>query len=126
MLAKIIVLCIAAYLIAQAFAVVFARELVTRYLSAFASSARAHYLEQGLRLVAGAALVSAAPQMRFSAAVSGFGWIVVVTTLGLLLIPWRWHHRFAQWAIPLAIRNLTSYAVGSLLLGLVLLAASLR
>ena len=60
-----------------------------RFLRAFASSARSHYTEQGLRLLVGAALVNSASAMRYPGLFTLFGWLIVRSallprTLGLL------------------------------------------
>jgi len=46
-----------------------------------------------------------------------FGWILVVTTIGLFAVPWRWHRRFAQWGVPSAARNLKLVAGASFVFG---------
>ena len=100
--------------------------LAQRILKSFASSARAHYTEQAIRLTVGAAIVVFAPSMLFSNFFMFFGWLLVVTTVGLLLIPWQWHHKFGEWAIPLAIRHLKLYAIGTFVLGSFILYSVLR
>lgn len=92
-----------------------------RFLHAFASSARAHYTEQSIRLIAGAGFVGHAAQMRWPTVIAIFGWILVATALVLLLLPWRWHRRFATWAIPLAVQHLRLFAVGAFALGVFVL-----
>jgi uncharacterized protein YjeT (DUF2065 family) len=47
--------------------------------------------------------------------------VLLVTTAGLLIVPWRWHHRFAQRVVPLftryiALIGLVSLAIGGLIL----------
>lgn len=84
------------------------------FLSGFASSAAAHYVELSVRLVVGAALVLHAPRMKFSGLFLVFGWVVIVTTIGLFAVPWRWHHRFATWSVPFATRHMVPFALGSL------------
>ncbi len=116
-LAGIVVSIAGMYLVGLAMASFFLPSLSVRFLEAFASSARAHYLEQFVRLVVGTALVLFSPMMNYAEVFHGFGWLIIVTTFGLLLIPWQWHHRFGQWAIPLAVKNLKLFAVGALLLG---------
>ena len=100
--------------------------LAQRILKSFASSPRAHYTEQAIRLTVGAAIVVFAPSMLFSNFFMFFGWLLVVTTVGLLLIPWQWHHKFGEWAIPLAIRHLKLYAIGTFVLGSFILYSVLR
>ncbi len=96
-------------------------QLTERFLRSFASSARAHYTEQAVRMIAGGAIVAFAPSMWYPNLFGGFGWIIIVTTAGLLLIPWQWHHKFGTWAIPLAIRHIGLYAIGTFALGTLLL-----
>ncbi len=92
-------------------------QLTERFLRSFASSARAHYTEQAARLIAGAAIVFFAPSMWYPDLFMVFGWLLVVTAAGLLLLPWQWHHQFGKWAIPLAVRHLKFYAIGTSALG---------
>jgi hypothetical protein len=47
-----------------------------------------------------------------------FGWLIVVTTVGLLLLPWRWHHEVGKRVMPLVIRRMKLFALGALALGL--------
>ncbi len=95
--------------------------LAERFLKSFASSARAHYTEQAVRLFVGAAIVIVAPSMWYTDLFRVFGWLIIVTTVGLLLIPWQWHHRFGTWAIPFAIRHLKLFAIGASALGTLIL-----
>lgn len=125
-LAAAVVLITGVYLLGLGLLSAVRPELVKRFLTAFASSARTHYTEQILRMVVGVALIMFAPAMYYPKLVEVFGWIIVITTAGLLLIPWQWHHRFGQWAIPLAIRHLKLFALGSLLLGVLILIGASR
>ncbi len=95
--------------------------LTERFLNSFASSARAHYTEQAVRLIAGGAIVTFASSMWYPKVFMVFGWIILASTAGLLLIPWQWHHKFGTWAIPLAIRHMKLYAIGSFVLGALIL-----
>ena len=99
-------------------AVIAARpSLAERFLRAFASSATAHYTEQGVRLLVGGAMVSFASSMRHPELFRLFGWLIVVSTVGLLLIPWQWHNRFAARVMPPVFRHMRWFAVGALALG---------
>ena len=62
-----------------------------RFLLAFAQSARARFAEQAVRLTVGIALVAFASEMAHTEVFRAFGWLVVVTNLGLLVVPWRIH-----------------------------------
>jgi uncharacterized protein YjeT (DUF2065 family) len=97
--------------------------LARRFLLGFATTPGLHFLELALRLFVGTAFVFAAPGMRYSLAFSVFGWIVVLTTLVLVLIPWRWHRRIAQQSVPPLLRLLPLFGLASLGLGSLVLFA---
>ncbi len=120
-LAGIVVVGLGLFLIGMAVVIAIKPLLAERFLKSFASSARAHYTEQAARLIAGAAIVVFAPSMWYSELFKYFGWLIIVTSVGLLLIPWQWHHRFGEWAIPLVIRHLKLYAIGTSALGALIL-----
>jgi len=87
------------------------------FLRAFASSAQAHYTEQGIRLIVGAAIVTFASSMQFPELFKLFGWIIIVSTAGLLLIPWRWHNKFANLVMPPVFRRMRLFALCAFALG---------
>ena len=102
--------------------VVFAKPAIAeRFVSAFASSARTHYVEQVVRLSIGAALVVRSPTMWQPKLFWLVGWAIVVSSAVLLCVPWQWHHRLGEWVRPLLLRHLRLYAVGSFALGALLL-----
>ena len=92
-------------------------------LLGFAGSPRAHYTELLIRSVVGGSFVVYAPRMLLPTTFRLFGWVLLVTTGVLLLLPWRWHHRFAQLVVPQAIRYITLIGWCSLALGVLILAA---
>lgn len=113
------------WLIGLAAALLFRPAAARGFLGKFASSARAHFTEQLLRLAAGAALVVYAAEMRFPEAFRLFGWVLVTSAAALMLAPWRWHRRFAEWVVPLATRRRWPLALGSFALGAFVLYAAL-
>jgi hypothetical protein len=123
LLAPALVVLAALYLLGLGATALLAPTHATRFLSGFAGSARVHYLELSIRLVVGISLVSHAPEMLLPGLFSAFGWALVITTAGLLAIPWRWHQRFAHRAVPQATRHLWLVALGSFALGVLLLTA---
>ena len=103
-------------------AIVFAKPaLAERFFMSFASSARAHYVEQAFRLLIGASLVVLSPAMWQTNMFRLIGWVIVVSSIGLILIPWRWHHRFGQLVLPMVVRHMRLYAVGLFAFGALLL-----
>ena len=124
--AGIVVLASGLWLIGLAASIAVIPSRAARFLTGFASSPRAHYTEQVLRLIAGAAFVIFSAEMRFPDLFRVFGWIVAGTASVLLLLPWQWHRRFGEWVIPRTIRHIKLYALGALVLGAFILYATLN
>jgi hypothetical protein len=117
LLASMLVLLTGLYLTGLSLVLLLSPARGIRFLAGFAGSAFTHYLELVLRLIAGGAILLYAPQMLFSGFFVIFGGVLVVTTIGLFAVPWQWHHRFAQRAVPYATRNSRLVAVASFVLG---------
>ena len=116
-LSGMVVVTFGCFLVGLAVMIAIKPQLAERFLHSFATSARAHYTEQTLRLIAGGAMVIFAPSMRYPGLFRLFGWLIVVTTAALLVLPWRWHSEFAKWAIPLVIRHMKLFALAAVALG---------
>ncbi len=114
------------YLLSLAVATFVAPQRAVRFFGGFASSPRVHYLELGVRILVGIALLAYAPHMAFASAIRVFGWILVVSSLILAVVPWRWHQRFAQKTVPYATRFPRLLAAGSFVLGFAILGALAR
>lgn len=97
-----------------------------RFLRGFASSALTHYTEQGIRLVVGVAIVTVASTMRYPELFKLFGWLIIVSTAGLLLIPWQWHNKFASVVMPPVFRHMRLLALGAFALGVFILYSVIR
>ncbi|MEO7966684.1 MAG: hypothetical protein ABIT38_22525 [Gemmatimonadaceae bacterium] len=83
-LAGIVVVAFALFLLGLA-AIVFARPaLADRFFKFFASSARAHCVEQSLRLLIGTSLVVLAPAMWHTNMTRLIAWTIVVSSVGLM------------------------------------------
>lgn len=96
----------------------------SRFLLGFAGSLGAHLLELALRMIAGVAFVVAAPRMLFPGGFAMFGWALLISTVCLLAVPWRWHQRFAQYVVPHAIRLIHLIGLASLGAGVFVLVAA--
>jgi len=72
---------------------------------------RLNLTEQGLRLLAGAALIVRAPDSKLPALFEVVGWVVVVSSILIIAAPIRWHGAYGSWwsrrLTPLAIRFLS-------------------
>lgn len=96
-----------------------------RFLFGFVGSQVLHYVELFLRFAAGAAFITYAPHMLLSGVFWAFGWLLIVSTVGLLLVPWQWHQRFAHQTVPRATRYIALIGVVSLAGGGLILTAAL-
>lgn len=123
LLATLGVTLIALYLLALGVAAVVRPAVATRFLGGFATSPTTHFVELAVRVLAGSALVVAAPAMAGASIARAFGWILIGTSLLLALVPWRLHQRFAAWSVPQATRHLPLIGVSSFAAGVGLLAA---
>lgn len=113
----IVVTVIGLYFVVLGVVAFFAPSRAERFLLGFAKTRTKHYWELGIRFVAGAGLLLFAPRSRFPEALSALGWILLVTTLGLLMIPWPWHEKFSRKTVPAVIPYLRIIGVCSLALG---------
>lgn len=95
--------------------------LAERFFLSFAASARAHVVEQVVRLLIGVSLVVRSPQMWQPVIFFLIGWALAGSAAVLLALPWQWHHRFGQRVLPLLVRHMRLYAVGMVLFGALLL-----
>lgn len=103
---------------------VFAKPAVAeRFLMGFASSALTHFIEQMLRVLFGGSLVIYSPAMWQTDVFRIIGWAIVVSSVGLMLIPWQWHHRFGKMVLPVLTLHMRLYAIGSFAFGAVVLYA---
>lgn len=66
-------------------------------LSLTASSHRVNLTEQGLRMLAGAALVVRSDLSKVPALFEVGGWFIVASSFFLMIIPLHWHAGYAIW-----------------------------
>lgn len=112
-----IVVIAALYLFALGGSALIRPDIARRFLGGFATTPRLHFTELALRVCVGSALIFSAPRLAFGAVLSLFGWVLVTTSVGLALVPWRLHQRFAAWSVPRATQHLTLIGVASLVGG---------
>ncbi|MBK9527401.1 MAG: hypothetical protein IPO41_03565 [Acidobacteria bacterium] len=120
-LAAVIVVVSAIWLVGLAMVAFAKPDVVKDFFGKFASSAFAHFLEMFVRLMVGAAFVIYASQMKFSAAFTAFGWLLIATTAVLLFVPWKLHRRFADKSLPMVHKWMTVFGVVSLFGGVLIL-----
>lgn len=125
-IALVIVISTGVYLLGLGVVAIFDKRRAAHFLESFASSAFAHYLELMIRLVVGFAFVIYSIEMPFSTEWRFFGWVIVASTVCLFLIPWQWHHRFAQRSVPHAIRYLKLFGAVSFALGIFVITCALH
>ena len=122
--ALVVIVLAGGFLVGLGLVSMFAPGLAVPFLESFAGSAFAHYLELSLRLAVGAAFVVYAPRMPLAAVFAVYGWVIVVTTVVLFAVPWRWHRWFAERSVPPIVRWLRLFAVVSFALGSAILTAA--
>lgn len=121
--ALVVVLLAGFFLLALGSASVFLPGQARRFLLGFARSSALHFSEMFVRLIVGAGFVIHAPRMMFSEAFSLFGWLLLGTTACLLVIPWQWHRRFAERAVPLFTRYIAAMGLVSIAMGGLIIAS---
>lgn len=94
-------------------------------LSLTASNWRVNLTEQGLRLLAGIALIVRADASELPLLFQVGGWFVVASSVVLLLIPLRWHASYAiWWSRKLTLRSVRAIAPVSAAFGAALIYAA--
>jgi len=88
------------------------------------SNWRLQIIEQGLRILAGVALIIRAPASKFPLAFEVAGWALVASSVLVLVAPVRWHGGYGRWWVariaPVAIRLLSPVPIlagGALIYG---------
>lgn len=119
--AKTILIAVALFLFALGLVALMRPGSAKRFLLGFATSAPKHYAELVARLLAGGAMLIAAPHSTYATGLSIFGWLLIGTTAVMALVPWHIHRRFAETSVPQALRFLPMIGVASLALGGLLL-----
>ncbi|MGH8217674.1 MAG: hypothetical protein ACREUT_03765 [Steroidobacteraceae bacterium] len=75
------------------------------------SNGRLQFTEQGLRVLAGVALIVRAPASKLPLLFEVAGWLLVATSLLIMAAPVRWHGVYGAWWVrrltPLVIRILS-------------------
>lgn len=124
-LSFVVVLLVASYFLYLGLLILRRPGEAAKFLLGFASRADLHYLEIAIRILAGAAFVNSAPAMLAAPVFLAFGWILIVTSIALLLIPWRWHERFARRMVPRALEYLTLLAISALAMATIIISCAI-
>lgn len=90
------------------------------FLLGFASSPFVHYLELVIRVLVGASLLEMSGALASALIFNVFGWVLIVTSLVMFVVPWRWHRQFAQQAVPQALRYIGVVGAASIMFGVAL------
>lgn len=115
-IAKAVLVAVSLFLLALGLLALARPGIAKRFLLGFATSASKHYLELSLRLIAGGAMLAAAPHSAQPMGLTVFGLLLIGTTLVMAFVPWRTHRRFAETSVPQALRFLPVIGVSSLVL----------
>lgn len=115
--ARIIVAAVAIYFLVLGTIALVRPKNARAFLLGFADTSLKHYAELAARLIVGGAMLLVARDSASPAALAAFGWLLVVSTAVMALMPWRLHHRFAQSTVPRALRYLPLIGISSLIMG---------
>ena len=99
--------------------------VVRRFLLGFAKTATAHYSEMAARILVGGALVLASPRMLIPKFFLWFGMALLVSSILLLCLPWKWHRSMGERVLPRLVSLLGLVSLVSFLLGGLLVAATI-
>jgi uncharacterized protein YjeT (DUF2065 family) len=124
--AKIVVAISGAYLVVLGAVALAAPAVARRFLGAFASTPAAHFTEIIVRMTVGAAFVTSASRLPMGAVFSIAGWILIVSTAVLLVVPWRRHRQFAAASVEKASRHITLIGIASCAMGALVISAVVR
>lgn len=91
------------------------------FLAGFAGTACRHYAELAVRMAFGWALIHASADLTAASWIAGAGWVLLVTSGLMLLVPWKLHRSFARRAVPKAPAALRAMGVPALCGGALLL-----
>lgn len=115
--ARAIVVAVAIYFLVLGTIALVRPKSARAFLLGFADTSFKHYAELAARLIVGGAMLLVVRDSPYPTALAAFGWILVVSTAFMALMPWRLHHRFAQSTVPMALRYLPLIGVSSLIMG---------
>ncbi len=101
-------------------------DLARRFLLGFATTATAHYTEMGARILVGVALVIASPRMLISQFFFWFGMALLVSSILLICLPWKWHRSMGERVLPRFVNLLGLVGLVSFLLGGLLVVATIE
>lgn len=116
-IAQLLILAAACFLISLGAFALLAPARVRAFLLGFAGSPGLHFLELGLRALLAWALLQQAGALPWPRVFALAGWVLLLTTAVMAVLPWRWHRRFAQQAVPRALRFLPLLALAALGMG---------
>lgn len=75
------------------------------------SNWRLQFTEQGLRVLAGVSMIVRAPASKLPLLFEVAGWLLIATSLLIMVAPIRWHGAYGRWWVgriaPLAVRVLS-------------------
>ena len=118
---KTILVAVAVFFLLLGFISLVRPEHARSFLLGFAASASKHYAELFTRFVVGGAMLVVASHSDYSEVLTAFGWLLILTTAVMTIVPWRVHRRFTETAVPRALRFLPMIGVVSVVLGGLLL-----
>lgn len=113
LLALVVILAFALWIAAAGGAALASPAVARSWIGRFATSHAVNWAEQAWRGSAGIALLVRGPASHWPHAFTVAGWVLVISSLALLIIPLQWHAGYARfWAakLPLPVVRLAGIA----------------
>lgn len=119
-LAEIVVAASGVFLIGLGSVMLIKPAITERFITSFASSRKAHFLEMSVRLLFGISLVVLSMSMWQPTLFRILAWAIIGSSVLLLILPWQFHQRFGSRVLPVLVRYMRLYAVGVLAFGVLI------
>lgn len=97
LIAMIVLIAAAAWLVAVGLFMAMKPRAALGFLRLTASSQRVNLTEQGLRMLAGVAMIARSPQASLSILFEVGGWFILLSSVLLIVMPLPWHAAYAIW-----------------------------
>lgn len=97
--------------------------ITERFIMSFAGSRKAHFTEMFFRLLFGVSLALLSMRMWQPKAFHALAWVIIISSVVLLILPWQFHQRFGARVLPMLVKYMRLYAVGVLAFGVLIVYA---
>lgn len=122
-IAEIVVTASGVFLIGLGAVMLIRPAITERFIMSFAGSRKAHFTEMFFRLLFGVSLAMLSMSMWQPKAFRALAWVIIISSVLLLILPWQFHQRFGSRVLPMLVKYMRVYAVGVLAFGVLIVYA---